>query len=199
MKKILILLFYFISPYAFSQNFGGKLLLGISGGQIDGDHYYGYHKPGLVVGGAAEYKMGKTFALQPEIYYTQKGARKVDSLNYYKWIINYIEAPLLLNCYIKQKIIIQGGAAADFLLSSKVDNGLGFVNLNESLKKVTWSYIFAVEYKISDKFGFNIRYTYSARPINLTEVSTPYGSNYNYYTNTLSFTIRYLLNKIDED
>jgi hypothetical protein len=199
MKKLLTVIFCFISSLAFSQNFDGKLILGISGGQVDGDYYHGYHKPGLVAGAAAEYKMGDIFGIQPEIYYTQKGARKVDSLNYYKWAINYVEAPLLLNCYIKKKLIIQGGAAADFFISSRIDRGAGFEKINDTFKKVTWSYVFGVEYKISDKFGFNVRYTYSGRPINYNELQTPKGSNYNYYTNTLSFTIRYLLSKTIEE
>jgi hypothetical protein len=202
MKKSLTIIFCFISSFAFSQNFGGKLILGISGGQIDGDKYHGYHKPGLIAGGAAEYKMSDMFSLQPEIYYTQKGARKVDSLNYFKWIVNYVEAPLLFSCYIKKKLIIQAGPAADFFISSKIDRGAGFVKINDSFKPITWSYIFGVEYKLSDKFGFNIRYSYSARPINKTQIITDngtIGSNYNYYTNTLSFTIRYLLSKVKED
>jgi opacity protein-like surface antigen len=199
MKKLLTVIFCFISSLAFSQNFDGKLILGISGGQIDGDYYHGYHKPGLVAGGAAELKMGDWFGLQTEIYFTQKGAKKVDSLNYYKWAINYIEAPLILNCYIKKKLIIQGGAAADFFLSSRIDRGTGFEKINDGLNKTSWCYLFGVEYKISDKFGFNIRYTYSGRPINKTEIKTPKGSNYNYYTNTLSFTIRYLLSKNIKD
>jgi hypothetical protein len=203
MKKIFLLL-CLVPSFAFSQKFGGKLLLGISGGQIDGDKFHGYHKPGLIAGGAAEFKFNKMFSIQPEIYYTQKGARKVDSLNYYKWIINYVEAPLLLNCYIKNKVIIQAGAAADFLLSSKIypSGGSKFIPINDFMKPLTWSYIFGVEYKISEKFGFNIRYCYSARPINKTQVTTDnstVGSNYNYYTNTLSFTIRYLLSKVNED
>jgi hypothetical protein len=201
-KKILILFFYFNSMLAYSQNFGGKLLLGISAGQIDGDRYHGYHKPGLVAGAAAEFKFSDRFSIQPEIYFTQKGARKVDSLNYFKWIVNYAEAPVLFNCYIKKKLILQAGVAGDFFLSSKIDRGAGFVKINDSFKPFTWSYIFGVEYKISNKFGFNIRYTYSGRPINRTEIVTDngtIGSNYNYYTNTLSFTIRYLLSKVYQE
>ncbi|KAA9340637.1 porin family protein [Adhaeribacter soli] len=172
MKKCLCLFtffsFFLFKPTVYAQQIRNAIVIGASASQIDGDRQGGFDKAGLVFGGSSNFKINEKFSFQPEILFLQKGS-KSDTVEYgdpnafYKWRLNYVSVPLLLNYKIQPKFTLQAGLAADYLLSAKVDVGVGFEDRTEDLQKFDLNYMGGVEYRIWDNFAANARYQYSVK------------------------------------
>jgi len=142
--------------------------VGASASQIDGDREGGFDKAGLVFGGSSNFKITDKISFQPEILWLQKGSKSdtFDIYNpnaFYKWRLNYISIPVLLNYQIQQKFTLQAGFTADYLIDAKVDAGNGFTDRTDELQKFDLNYAGGLEYKISHKFSANARYQYSVK------------------------------------
>lgn len=167
------------------QRIKAKIITGLMGGQIDGDQLAGYNHPGLIAGMAMEMKLAKIFSVQPEIMYNQKGARSTDKSLYYAVVrLNYLDLCGLFNFYIKDKLVLQPGLSYGLLYKAKVDRGGGFVIDNQFFNSTDACVLFGVEYKFTPRTAVNIRSGYS-----LTSIS-PVS---NWYNNTISFSLRFLL------
>jgi len=88
-------------------------------------------KLGFVAGAYFNYQFNKLFAVQPEVYYTMKGAELKDEYNDLTLSLGYIEIPILLQFIIpineaSLKPYLIAGPAAGFNLSAKaeyIENG----------------------------------------------------------------------------
>ena len=168
MKKVLIV-FTFLSFFLFchtvsAQNIRNAIVIGASASQIDGDRISGFNKAGLVFGGSSNFKITDKFSFQPEILWLQKGSKTTnkDSLEaYFKWRLNYVSVPVLLNYKIQPRFTLQTGVTADFLLDAKVDAGSGFIDRTDELQRFDLNYTGGIEYRIGDNFAANARYQYS--------------------------------------
>ena len=168
MKKVLIV-FTFLSFFLFchtvsAQNIRNAIVIGASASQIDGDRISGFNKAGLVFGGRSNFKITDKFSYQPEILWLQKGSKTTnkDSLEaYFKWRLNYVSVPVLLNYKIQPRFTLQTGVTADFLLDAKVDAGSGFIARTAELQRFDLNYTGGIEYRIGDNFAANARYQYS--------------------------------------
>lgn len=81
---------------------------------------------GINLGLFAKLPLSDHFALQPELYYTMKGA-EVKYNNFFvdgtaRFNLNYIELPLLLVINITDFVNIHGGPYAAYLISGKAKN-----------------------------------------------------------------------------
>ena len=56
------------------RTFRGGLAGGLNFSQVDGDRYFGYHKPGLHLGGFVQMRLNESMGLQMELLYSQKGS-----------------------------------------------------------------------------------------------------------------------------
>ena len=171
MKKVLVV-FTFLGFWLFSHTVSAQIrnaiIVGASASQIDGDREGGFDKAGLVFGGSSNFKINDKFSFQPEILWLQKGSKSdtFDIYNpnaFYKWRLNYISIPVLLNYQIQQKFTLQAGFTADYLIDAKVDAGNGFTDRTDELQKFDLNYAGGLEYKISHKFSANARYQYSVK------------------------------------
>jgi opacity protein-like surface antigen len=167
MKKF-VCLFTFLSFFLFlhtvsAQNIRNSIIIGASASQIDGDGLSGFNKSGIVFGGSSNFKITDKFSFQPEILFLQKGSKTTekDSLQYFKWRLNYISVPVLFCYKIKPKFTLQGGIAADYLLSANNDGGSGFIDRTDELQKFDLNYAGGIEYQIWDNLAANLRYQYS--------------------------------------
>ena len=166
MKKVLFVftcLGFFLFCHTVSAQIRNAVVIGASASQIDGDGLGGFDKAGLVFGGSSNFKITDNFSFQPEILWVQKGSKTTnsDSLLFFKWRLNYISIPVLVNYRIQPRFTLQAGLTADFLIDAKLDDGGGFYDRTEELERFDPNYTFGVEYKIGDNFSANARYQYS--------------------------------------
>ncbi len=169
MKKgftVLTFFGFFLFSHTVSAQIRNAIIAGFSASQIDGDGLGGFDKAGLVFGGSSNFKITDKFSLQPEILWLQKGSKTTgrDSLfTYFKWRLNYVSVPVLLNYQIQPRFTLQGGITADYLLNAKLDDGGGFFDRTDDLEKFDLNYTGGIEYKIGEKLSANARYQYSFR------------------------------------
>ncbi len=86
----------------------------LTGSDIKTDAITNYH-----AGFVAEIKIIDKFSLQPELLYTTQGATYKDVLGDVKKEVGYIAIPVLLKIYLGDKISLELGPQASFLLSEK--------------------------------------------------------------------------------
>ncbi|HAR19468.1 MAG TPA: hypothetical protein DCR46_02340, partial [Cytophagales bacterium] len=159
-----------------------KLIIGVLGAQIDGDKLAGYDKAGAVLGMGMELKLGEKFSIQPEVLYAQKGARSSNKSPYFGIVrLSYIDLNGVLNFYLKDNIVLQGGIYYGLLFRAKADAGLGFVDALNLYNKTDLGYLAGVEYRFTPKTSANLRFGYSLANI------SPIIPQYN---NIISFTLR---------
>ncbi|MCR6638666.1 MAG: PorT family protein [Sporocytophaga sp.] len=200
MKKAIIsfwaLTALFFSSYKTSaQSITGKLIGGINAGQVDGDDYAGFDKPGLVLGAAAAFPLSEKVFLQPEVFYSQKGAKNNENdPAYFRWRLNYIETPVVFHFRIVKRFGFDAGISPNFLLKSKMDLGTGYDDNTKDFDKVNLCLLGGVEFRIVRGLDINLRYSRSVMPINSKE-SSSYSRKF--YTNTLSLSLRLTLNKVE--
>ncbi|HSI90272.1 MAG TPA: porin family protein [Adhaeribacter sp.] len=165
MKKFLfvftVLGFFLFSQSVSAQTIRNAIIIGASASQIDGDGVGGFDKVGLVFGGSSTFKVSENFSFQPEILWLQKGSKRADSLTFFKWRLNYVSVPVLVNYKIQPKFTLQGGLAFDYLIDAKLDEGYGFFDRTEDLNKFDLGYTAGIEYRIWDNLAANARYQYS--------------------------------------
>ena len=101
-----------------------------------------------------------------EIKYNAKGARKKTSESdpeKYSLTLHYIDLPLLINYTIRDKFIIDAGFVPGYLFTKKGEkDGIKFSDEEiKAFKKIDLSWLLGLNYKITDNFIANIRYSYS--------------------------------------
>jgi len=200
MKKAIIFLsaltaLFFLSYKTSAQSISGKLIGGINAGQVDGDDYAGFDKPGLVLGGAASFPLSKKVFLQPEVFYSQKGAKNSENDPlYFRWRLNYIETPVVVHFRFVKRFGMDVGVSPNFLLKSKMDLGTGYADNTKDFDKVNLCFLGGLEFRIVRGLDLNLRYSRSVMPINSKESSS---FSRKFYTSTLSLSLRLTLNKVE--
>ncbi len=94
-------------------------------------------KAGFVAGGFVEFMLGNMFAIQPEVLYSQKGAKESIGGDEVKLKVDYVEVPLLLKLNIpiegsKVHPSVYAGPAVAFKASCKLAADIGGVSASES-------------------------------------------------------------------
>jgi hypothetical protein len=207
MKKLvtLFVLLALTCSGSFAQNFIGKGMVGINGSQIDGDGLSGYNMPGLLVGAAAEFPLSSHITIQPEIQFSQKGARTSQKqmeqfVPFYRFRLNYIDVPVTFNYYVRDNFIVFGGPSFNYLFSASFEDPAGLVsdNKNDYFKDFEISAALGMEYRLLNNFGVFGRWNYTLPfyPINSIAFNTIQGNQitgfgFNAYNNLLSFGIHY--------
>ena len=166
MKRSLIIILIVLPAVLSAQRFNGGVLIGLSASQVDGDTYAGFDKVGLQGGVFVNTKFNNAWGAQMELKYNAKGARKKtteSSPETYSLTLHYIDIPLMVNYTIQEKFIIDAGLVPGYLFAKKgEENGIDFVDEEISgFKKFDLSWLIGFNYKISDNFIANLRYSYS--------------------------------------
>ena len=171
MKKLFFtLLIVFFSFSIFSQSFNGGAMFGIVGSEVDGDSLGGLKKVGLAASFFTSLRFSKTFSLQFEILYIQKGSQKnadfdAGDFKSYKLKTDYFELPVLFQIQVVNWFQLEAGPSIAFLV-----NGKEFIDGTEitpcaDFKPVTFNFIVGGNIEFLQNFIFNIRFDTSLDPI----------------------------------
>ena len=205
LKKFTILLFFygFMNNSISGQNFGGGISLGLSTSQVGGDNLGGFNKAGILVGFFTNKSFSEIFSLQIEMTYIQKGSNNTrmndyDHVNYQVQDItsSYIEVPLIIQYHQSNKLKIEGGLQAAYLIDAYYKDINGEIPKNgiNPFIKYDFGVLFGIDYKYSENISINTRLSNSILPIGSEDYENQ--SSYNYlrkgkFNSVLSFAIHY--------
>mgnify|MGYP003602856127 CR=1 FL=1 len=148
---------------------------------------------GFNIGVFAKLPITPTFAIQPELSYTTKGAELVYNNAFISgtstFKLNYLEAPILLVVNLNENFNIHGGPYFAYLIDGKATNDSegtifdGEDTLdNDDFNKFDTGISVGIGYD-SNKIGFGIRYNYGLQKVgkernfNGTDYTFPDGKN----------------------
>lgn len=207
MKKLLLLaLFFTFYSNFYSQVFKAGVILGLSGSQVEGDGYSGYHKLGFIVGGFTNVNISEKFSTQLEMYYINKGSQRnpntsTGDVDAFKLNINYIEIPLALRYHYKKFMFETGLYYSKFLNYSMSDEFGELTDEPFPFKSYDFGGFFGLNYQLNEHFSCNIRSKNSLIPVrdfqNLDQQIGILNRLFNrgWYNVDLNFTIKYQFNK----
>ena len=207
MQRVLLIGFILltINLVTYSQNFGGGIILGVNTSQIGGDNLSGFHKAGPIIGVFSNKSINSQINLQFEMYYTHKGSNNQDMNNdlHTNYLVpditlKYIETPLILQYYLKNRLLVESGITAAYLIDGYYNDIYGKINNTSPIfQKYDIGLVLGVNYKYSENISFNARLSNSVIPIGQEDNSIFDGNN-NYnstnkgkYNSLLSISIYY--------
>ena len=208
MQRVLLIVFVIvtINLVTYSQNFGGGIILGVNTSQVGGDNLAGFHKAGPIVGIFSNKSINSQINLQFEMYYINKGSNNQDMNNdlHTNYLVpditlKYIETPLILQYYLKNRLLLEGGITAAYLIDGYYNDFYGKINnqSNFPFKKYDIGLVLGVNYKYSENISLYTRLSNSIFPIG-KEDSSIFNENNNYnsitkgkYNSVLSISIYY--------
>jgi Outer membrane protein beta-barrel domain len=183
LKKIVAFVVYIsILQLSFSQTSSGtnKFKFGVKGG-VNFSNIYTQNVEsnnvltGFNVGAFAKLPITESFAIQPELLYTTKGA-KLNYNNYFvngsaKFNLNYIELPVLAVVNLTNNFNVHAGLYVAYLVDAKATNDARGTLLdiqnnlsNEDYNKFDVGLAVGVGYE-ADKIGFGVRYNYGLQKV----------------------------------
>ena len=176
MKKIILAIAILITLSSNAQkiNFGIKAGLNISMLTGSKDQIMSSTN-GFFAGALLEFKILEKIALQPELLFSQQGA-KFESKNLTSSTTmktDYLIVPIMVKYYLKRGLFLEAGPQAGFLISAKqdVENRITNTSTSENIKDATKVFDMAanvgIGYDIIDKVVTQIRYF-----IGITNTST---------------------------
>jgi hypothetical protein len=116
------------------------------------------------------------WALQPEIYFSDEGAKsKSNSDN--KLNLGFMNVPVLAQYMFDNGFRIEAGPQAGFLLSAKSKTNGSSTDVKDFYKKVNFSIPVGIGYLTSTGLGFDARYNFGISDINNTSSDTKVHSN----------------------
>lgn len=170
MKKQLLSLCMIIGTMAFAQStnepkFGVK-----AGGNLSG--FTGSDsksKLGFYAGAFVNVPISEAFSIQPEVVYSQQGAKAKDK--YYfgvitvtdiKQILSYINVPVMVQYNATPKFYLEAGPEFGFLIKAKAKENFMNTPLNRDNKDLLKTFNFGLGiglgYKFTHNIGVNVRY-----------------------------------------
>jgi opacity protein-like surface antigen len=193
---VIILTSHFSLQTLFAQGIQGKFIIGMNAAQVDGDAMYGFNRIGLLIGGGANMKLGKKISLQPEIYYSMKGASSTIYQSYLSTLFHYVDVPVVINFQFAKRWAFQAGLSGCYLVNAQIDGtGYGFIDRTDLFKKYDICFVIGAEFALSPEWGINVRYNYSTVPINSNVNTSQYSISRPWFNNYLNISIRYLFIK----
>ena len=168
MKRIII---FILSGFIFFTSNAQKTYFGIKGGLNVSSLHFGDNtsldsKIGFHVGGLAHIHASKTWAIQPEIFYSLEGAKgTLPNNNKLTYNLSYINVPVLLQYFFDNGFRLEGGPQMGFLLSAKTKTGNLTVD-NKGFESTAFSIPLGIGYLTAEGLGFDARYVFGLSNIN---------------------------------
>lgn len=210
-KTMLILCTLFLGVTVMAQTqkvkIGVKAGLNISSLTFDESELNSSGKTGFTAGIMVEVPLAKNFSLQPELLYSQQGAKTsfsdvdVKNSNFKSSIqLNYLNIPVMLKYYVIKGLSLQAGPQIGILLKANnkyQDNFLGYENQESfNLKKysvgIDTAVNFGLGYQFKDKFYTDLRYNLSYSNV-FKEGDTNHFINNDMKNRVFQITIGYFL------
>ncbi|GAA4465700.1 hypothetical protein GCM10023093_18300 [Nemorincola caseinilytica] len=172
------------------KTFTGGLAAGLNLAQVDGDRYFGYNKPGIVVGAFVNMHFTERLGLQAELLYVQKGSHGVAVTGspltgtYTAQChigLGYIEAPVVFR-YTYKEYTAEAGASYAILVRTNewIQDPLVYIHEdNNRFNTTDINYVFGLGRHVYKRLHANVRFQYSVLSIRPAE-RVPY--NYGWGT-----------------
>ncbi len=189
------------------RTFRGGVAGGLNFGQVDGDRYFGYHKPGLHMGGFVQMRLGERIGLQMELLYSQKGSHghavaetpvAGTQVSLCHIGLSYIEVPVVLQ-YQRGRMVAEAGATWAYLLRTNEwilePQALYIDGVGNRFNNTDINCVLGVGRKFDKHWQANIRFQYSViaiRPPERVPVGYGYGTQ-GQYNNVLTVRVLYTL------
>lgn len=116
-------------------------------------------KIGFQVGGFAEIKISDKFAVQPELLFTNLGAKGDFSGITVTENLNYIAIPVMAKYFVAEKFSIEAGPQIGFLMSAKMDAGGESVDTKEFYNSTDLGLNVGFGYDFTENISLGLRYT----------------------------------------
>ncbi len=149
-----------------------EVTIGIKGGvnvyNVHNDNGVKYdQKLGLNLGLLGHIHLDKHFAIQPELVYSEQGAKYKVGGNEVKMNLAYINVPVMFQYMFDNGFRLQAGPQVGFLASAKSETNNTKVDIKDNLKKVDLALGVGVGYiNPGSGFGFDARYNLGLSDIN---------------------------------
>ncbi|MEP6677630.1 MAG: porin family protein, partial [Ferruginibacter sp.] len=115
-------------------------------------------KVGFHVGGLAHIHLSRYFAVQPEVVYSEQGAKVTSGNTEFKYKFNYINIPVLLQYMAGNGFRLQTGPQLGLLTSAHTEAGNVSVNNKSDINTADFSWAFGAGYLSHSKIGVDARY-----------------------------------------
>ncbi|MDQ6890438.1 MAG: PorT family protein [Bacteroidota bacterium] len=168
MKKTTILIFatlLLFTAKAQQAHFGVKGGINVSQLNVKDDNSSFNSKIGLNAGLLAHIHASKTWAIQPEVFYSSEGAKQKVGNSDVKINLNYINVPVLLQYMASNGLRFEGGPQIGFLVNAKTKTNNATV-ANNNFKSTAFSIPLGVGYLTTSGLGFDARYVFGLSNIN---------------------------------
>ena len=178
MKKVsivIVLFFFLLNLKAKKPHFGIKGGVNISDLNFD-DNTSTNSKAGVNIGVLAHIHTSKTWAIQPELFYSQEGASRNVGDSKITYNLNYLNVPVLLQYMFDNGFRLEGGPQIGFLLNAKTKTG-DITVTNTSFQSAAVSIPLGAGYLTSSGFGLDARYVFGLSNINDNENGRTIQSN----------------------
>ncbi len=185
-----------------AQSFQASLIGGFSACQLIGTDIWGFTKPGLIGGASAQLEWGSGLYTKLELYYIQKGSRKVwenedGGSEVFNLNINYAQVPILGGFRFREKFSGEFGFYGAAYLSHRLrDEGGNFPNedpANRPFNPYDFGGLIGLGYAFSDAFNINIRYTQSILAVRSHRFGQTFLLNRGEYNSVIEITGRFNL------
>ena len=117
------------------------------------------------------------WAIQPELFYSLEGAKRIVAGNKNSFNLGYLNIPLLAQYLFDNGFRIEAGPQIGFLTSAKSKTDNTSVDIKDNFKSTAFSIPVGVGYLTTSGFGFDARYNFGISDINNTSSSTKVQSN----------------------
>ena len=196
MKKLLFVLSTFIGVHSFAQTsvttFGAKG--GVNFSSISNKGYDDTKtRTGFHAGLFANMPISDNFSIQPEVLYSQEGAKVTRTYNSAKISsklnLDYVQVPIMFQVRPVKQFYIEAGPQFGFLVNAKAKGDLAVGNNNVAnttldVKDQTKSFNFGLGaglgYDITENIGIGARYNFGLSDINKngnTNINNPDNKN----------------------
>lgn len=140
--------------------------LGVKGGlnlyNLKNDNDVKYDsKAGLHLGLLGHIHITKQFAIQPELVFSQQGAKFTSNGTETKYNMNYINVPVMFQYMFDNGFRLEAGPQVGFLMSAKAKTNSNEVDFKDNLKTVDFALGVGVGYIFMPSgFGVDARYNF---------------------------------------
>jgi hypothetical protein len=195
MKQIIVLLIIILPTSVLAQRFKGGIVAGFNASQIDGDFYAGYYKAGLMGGAYVFTEFNDKWKGQMEIRYSAKGSATPPHYSFQdKYVLRYIEVPIIIDFEMFKKLELQAGMSIGYLFYAGEYDGYGYEKITDELRATESAICVGLNYSVFDPLNLNIRYSYSLFPVFSDYPGQSYGTGA-WYNNVITFGLYYRIGK----
>jgi len=173
MKKLIVIPILFIACSIVSaQTFelgpkAGVNISNFSKSNAGSNTLVGFH-----LGGFMAFKLGSSFAIQPEVLFSTQGA-KYDDINYEELKANYLNIPVLAQLRMPGGLYLETGPQAGILVSAKLKDQ----TIKDTYNSLDWSWAFGLGLRSKMGLGLSARYNLGLTKVREDITTSSFESN----------------------